>query len=168
MTALAVDFRFARASDAADLADVYAEAWREAYSGIIPSVTLQRMIAGRGAPWWRQAMKHRNVVVVEASGKVVGYATFSAARTAVQVPTAEIHELYLHPLYQGIGIGGRFFAALLKTLGARGFRRTVLRALADNDRARDFYTRRGGAVFARSDDPLGPVRLPCLWFQFPL
>ena len=57
MTALVTDVRPARLSDAAELADVYAEAWAEAYSGMIPALVLRRMIARRGATWWRAARK---------------------------------------------------------------------------------------------------------------
>jgi ribosomal protein S18 acetylase RimI-like enzyme len=79
---------------------------------------------------------------------------------------AEIQELYLAPEYQGIGLGGRLFAAALKRIGGRGYSRVLVRALADNDRAIGFYRRRGGKVVARTEESLGGRTLPCAWFEF--
>ena len=52
MSTLLVSIRRAKAADAAALSAVFDVAWREAYSGIIPGVTLERMIARRGPRWW--------------------------------------------------------------------------------------------------------------------
>jgi hypothetical protein len=59
MTSLVIDVRPARASDAEQLADAHAAAWREAYAGIIPALTLERMIVRRSAPWWRAVLSRR-------------------------------------------------------------------------------------------------------------
>ncbi len=175
MTSLVIDVRPARAADATELANVYAGAWREAYSGIIPALTLEKMIVRRSAPWWREAVRKRAILVIEVGGAVVGYASFSilsggnAPGRPGQKPAggaAEIQELYLAPEYQGIGLGGRLFAAALKRIGGRGYSRVLVRVLADNDRAHAFYRRRGGKVVARTEESLGGRTLPCCWFEF--
>ena len=171
MTSLVIDVRPARAADASELADVYAGAWREAYSGIIPALTLEKMIVRRSAPWWREAVRKRAILVIEVGGAVVGYASFSilSGSSPAGKPAAgaaEIQELYLAPEYQGIGLGGRLFAAALKRIGGRGYSRVLVRALADNDRAQNFYRRRGGKVVARTEETLGGRALPCAWFEF--
>ena len=176
MTSLVIDVRPARAADASELADVYAGAWREAYSGIIPALTLEKMIVRRSAPWWREAVRKRAILVIEVGGAVVGYASFSilsgggapgrGAPGGSSAGAAEIQELYLLPEYQGIGLGGRLFSAALKRIGGRGYSRVLVRALADNDRANAFYRRRGGKVVARTDESLGGRTLPCAWFEF--
>ena len=47
-----VHIRPPRLKDAPALAAAYEEAWRNAYQGIIPHLSLQRMIALRGLRWW--------------------------------------------------------------------------------------------------------------------
>jgi GNAT superfamily N-acetyltransferase len=166
MTALVIDVRSARAGDAAALADVHEVAWREAYSGIIPALTLERMIVRRSAKWWRDVLARRPVLILDVGGTVAGYASFGPAHGHGQSGAAEIQELYLRPEYQGIGLGGRLFAAVLKRARARGYPRVVIRALADNDRANEFYLRRGGRLLAATDETLGGRTLPCLWYEF--
>ncbi|MYZ47999.1 GNAT family N-acetyltransferase [Propylenella binzhouense] len=169
MTALVIDVRKGRPADAEGIADVHAAAWREAYSGLIPAVALERMIVRRSAPWWREAVaKKRGLLVLDVGGKVAGYTTFGAARTRTSATVAEVQEFYLAPEYQGIGLGARLFAGAVKMLRAQGYVRLVIRALAENDRAVTFYERRGGRLVARSEETLGGKALPCLWFEFRL
>ena len=130
MTSLVIDVRPARIGDAGPLADVYSTAWREAYSGIIPAITLERMIARRGASWWRSVLKRRSILVLDVGGTVAGYATFAPAPTRGHPAAAEVQELYLRPEYQGIGLGARLFGAVLKRIKARGYVRALVRALA--------------------------------------
>lgn len=166
MASLVIDVRPARTSDAPQLADVHAVAWREAYSGIIPAVTLERMIIRRSAPWWRGVLSRRSILVLDVGGAVVGYTSFAAMNSRGQPNAAEVQELYLRPEYQGIGLGKRLFLAALKRIKARGYRRVLLRALADNERAKGFYERGGGKLVARSEESLGGKALPCVWFEF--
>ena len=165
MTALVIDVRPARSSDAAQLVEVYSAAWREAYAGIIPALTLERMIARRGTPWWRDTMRKRAILVLEVGGSIAGYASFAPAPHR-QAGAAEIQELYLAPEYQGIGLGVRLFRAALKRIRSRGYLRVLVRALAENDRANGFYQRHGGTLVARGEENLGGCALPCLWYEF--
>jgi ribosomal protein S18 acetylase RimI-like enzyme len=166
MTSLVIDVRPARASDAAELAEVYAEAWSEAYSGIIPALTLQRMIVRRSAVWWREVVSRRPILVLDVNGAVAGYASFAAAPGRAPRDAAEIQELYLKPEYQGIGLGARLFSTALKRIRGRGYARVLVRALAENERANGFYVRRGGRLIARTNENLGGRSLPCLWYEF--
>ena len=166
MTSLVIDVRPARSADAPGLADCYAAAWREAYAGIIPALTLERMIVRRSAGWWRDVMKKRAVLVLEVGGTVAGYATFAPAPSRAHSGAAEIQELYLKPEYQGIGLGIRLFAAALKRIKSRGYGRVLVRALAENERANGFYVRHGGRLIARAEESLGGRTLPCFWYEF--
>jgi ribosomal protein S18 acetylase RimI-like enzyme len=166
MGSLVIDTRPARTGDAAQLAEVHAAAWREAYAGIIPALTLQRMIIRRSAAWWRSALARRSILVLDVGGTVCGYASFVPTNGRARHGAAEVQELYLKPEYQGIGLGVRLFDAVLKRIGARGYRRVLVRALADNDRATGFYVRRGGKLVARTDESLGGKTLPCVWYEF--
>ena len=166
MPALVIDVRPARPADAVQLADAYAVAWREAYSGIIPALTLERMIIRRSGPWWRDAVARRPVLILDVGGTVAGYASFAPGNSRGHPNAAEIQELYLRPEYQGIGLGAKLFSAALKRIRVRGYSRVLVRALADNDRANGFYSRQGGRVVARTDETLGGRTLPCIWYEF--
>ena len=62
-------------------ADVYAEAWRGAYRGIIPHLSLERMIARRGEAWWKRALADRRpLLVLDFDGAASGYATYGRCR----------------------------------------------------------------------------------------
>ena len=63
-----VHIRPARPKDASALAEVYAEAWRGAYRGIIPHLSLERMVARRGERWWKAALAERRPLLVLAFG----------------------------------------------------------------------------------------------------
>jgi GNAT superfamily N-acetyltransferase len=166
MTSLVIDVRHARGSDAADLAEVYEAAWREAYSGIIPALILEKMIVRRSARWWREVIGRRTILVLDVGGEIAGYATIASARHGKDRSSAEIQELYLAPEYQGIGLGVRLFHAAVKEIRAKGYARILVRALADNDRATAFYLRRGGRLTARTEEVLGDRKLDCVWFEF--
>jgi ribosomal protein S18 acetylase RimI-like enzyme len=166
MTSLVIDVRPARPADAADLAEVYAAAWREAYAGIIPALTLERMIVRRNALWWRDVVGRRSIMVLDVGGTVAGYSSFAPMHGRTQPGAAEVQELYLRPEYQGIGLGIRLFTSVLKRIRARGYPRVLVRALADNDRANGFYQRHGGKLVARTEESLGGRNLPCTWYEF--
>jgi GNAT superfamily N-acetyltransferase len=166
MTSLVIDVRPARSTDAVGLSEVYADAWREAYAGIIPALTLHRMIVRRGAGWWGEMMQQRSILVLDVGGTVAGYASFAPAAGRLRPAAAEIQELYLRPEYQGIGLGARLFAATLKRIRGRGYGCVLVRALEENDRANGFYTRRGGRLVARTEETLGGRTLPCIWYEF--
>ena len=76
--------RWSAAADEAGLARVHRDAWRYAYAGIIPGLTLERMIARRGPAWWgRMHDRGFRALVLDCDGTLAGYATFgTAARQA--------------------------------------------------------------------------------------
>ena len=168
MNALVIDVRQALPADGEGIADVHASAWREAYQGIIPSRTLAKMINRRGAPWWAEAARRKNILVLDVGGQIAGYATFGPARMSGSADTGEVHEIYLAPEYQGIGLGGWLFASATRALQARKYRRMLVRVLADNDRAACFYRRQGGREVARGTEMLEGARLGSVVFEWPL
>src|SRR5687768_13382121 len=104
MNTLTIDIRKADLKDAPAIADVHHEAWRGAYSGIIPHHALTRMINRRGPDWWANAIRRAaTVLVVEIGGTLAGYATIGRNRARELPQEGEIYELYLRPEYQGIG-----------------------------------------------------------------
>src|SRR5688572_16868168 len=108
MNTVAGGIRKAEPADAQAIADVHYEAWRGAYSGIIPHRALNAMLRRRRPDWWAHAMRRSApVLVVEIAGTVAGYAPLGRNRARGLTQQGEIYELYLRPEYQGIGLGSR-------------------------------------------------------------
>ena len=102
MNTLTIDIRKAELKDAAAIADVHQDAWRGAYSGIIPHRALNRMINRRGPDWWANAIRRAaTVLVIEIGGKLAGYATIGKNRARELSQQGEIYELYLRPGISG-------------------------------------------------------------------
>ncbi len=155
-----VQIRPARSKDAQALASADEEAWRSAYQGIIPHISLQRMIAKRGLPWWQSALSRRTpLLVLDFGGEAAGYVTFGRSRVAHSPYQGEIFELYLHPIYQGLGLGEKLFDGARQRLGEQRLKGLMVWALADNDAACTFYLRLGGKPVAEGAERFGDVSL---------
>ncbi len=145
MNTLTIDIRKAEIRDAGAIADVHQEAWRGAYSGIIPHRALTRMLGRRGPDWWANAIRRAAaVLVIEIGGTLAGYATIGRNRARELSQEGEIYELYLRPEYQGIGLGTRLFAEARGRLARSGMRGLVVWALEENGGALSFYKGIGG------------------------
>ena len=97
-----VQVRPPKPKDAEALADVYAEAWRGAYRGIIPHLSLERMVARRGLKWWKSALTERRpLLVLDFDGAPSGYVTFGRSRSGRSPFQGEI-----------FGVGGEQDSAL--------------------------------------------------------
>ena len=145
--------RWSAAADDAGLACVHRDAWRYAYAGIIPGLTLERMIARRGPAWWsRMHARGFRALVLDCDGTLAGYATLGRSRVPTGGGTGEIYELYVRPEYQGCGLGRRLFGESRRTLAAHGLPRLSVWALSDNEIACRFYRAMGGAEAAHAED----------------
>ncbi|MGL4398219.1 MAG: GNAT family N-acetyltransferase [Hyphomicrobium sp.] len=142
-------------ADSEPLAQLFALSWRQAYGGIIPHKQLELIISRRGEAWWRRAIKtEAHLLVLEWDGKLAGYATCGAARRGGAY-RGEIYELYLLPVYQGLGLGEVLFEACRGALDHRGLDGLMAWVLEDNHLAADFYYRRGGRAYSRETERLG-------------
>jgi ribosomal protein S18 acetylase RimI-like enzyme len=168
MSTLVIDIRPARPSDAAEIASVHDEAWRYAYRGIIPGRELERMVERRGANWWQSAIERGSrVLVLTAADEIAGYASFGKNRAGMLPVKGEIYELYVRPAYQGVGLGKKLFAACRTDMMARSMDGFAVWALADNERACDFYRVMGGTASARGSESFGGVTLDKIAFVWP-
>jgi len=155
-----VQIRPARLKDATALAEVYSEAWRGAYRGVIPHLSLERMIARRGLSWWKVALTERRpLLVLDFDGAASGYATFGRCRSGRTPFQGEIFELYLRPVYQGLGLGEKLFERTRKRLFDLRLKGLVVWALSDNDGACAFYLHLGGKPVAEGAERFGEVSL---------
>lgn len=167
MNDLVISIRRAKSSDAAALSGVFEAAWREAYLGIIPGVTLERMLVRRGPAWWRAAIgRSRALAVLDVGETIAGYASYGRCRDRSLPAEGEIDELYLAPEYQGLGFGRRLFNAVRNDLADREARRVAVWSLADNARARAFYEGLGGRMVAESREACGGAPLAKVAYLF--
>ena len=167
MTTSLISIRTAKPDDAEALAAAHGEAWRLAYQGIIPHLNLERMIARRNAAWWAEAVARRSpILVLEYDGAAVGYATFGRARARRSPYQGEIFEIYVSPVYQGLGFGGRLFRAARSALIDARLNGLVVWALADNDMACAFYRALGGREVAESAESFGKKTLKKIAFAW--
>ena len=159
--------RTARLRDAEALASAYEEAWRGAYQGVIPHLSLERMIARRGLTWWRRTLRKRALLLVlDFDGTAAGYVSFGRCRTGRLPFGGEIYELYLHPTYQGLGLGPKLFDGARERLAALRLKGLLVWALVDNPAACDFYLGRGGKPIAEASETFGDTRLRKIAFAW--
>jgi ribosomal protein S18 acetylase RimI-like enzyme len=157
MDPVVIDIRNAAPADAETLSELHGEAWHGAYRGIIPALSLERMIARRGSGWWRHAISAapRSILVLAFGDRLAGYASIGPARMRIAGHEGEIYEIYLRPEFQGVGLGARLFRTARQRLDASGRRGHVVWALADNGPACAFYEALQGYRAAVTKERLG-------------
>ncbi|GAA0646933.1 GNAT family N-acetyltransferase [Salarchaeum japonicum] len=141
--------RLASPDDLAGLQRVNALAWRAAYSGLVPESVLDSLstdvsddTAERRFEELRDA--DGRVFVAERNDAIVGYARVRWTDTErfVNPGEAGLTELYVHPDHWQEGIGTALLDRVLDSL-PDDTDALVLEALAGNERAQAFSTRRG-------------------------
>ncbi len=162
-----IKVRSVKSTDSDALASLFRDSWRHAYLGIIPALHLDRMIRRRDHAWWCKSIaSDDHMLVVEAAGVVAGYASCGKARKGGRYQ-GEIYELYIAPVYQGIGLGEHLFEACRHHLDVRGLAGLIVWALADNDGAANFYWRRGGRPVGETQERSGDTSLTKIAFGWP-
>lgn len=165
MSTRLVEIRPADREDAERLALAYEEAWRSTYQGVIPHLHLERMIARRGPGWWHRHLEQSApFLLLEFDNEMCGYANLGRNRVPRLPYGGEILELYLKPVYQGLGFGRQLFDASRRTLNAKGMHGLIVWALEENEPACGFYTYMGGRPVAKQDERFGDQRLTKIGF----
>jgi GNAT superfamily N-acetyltransferase len=161
-----VRVRAGKLADTKALARIFKDSWLLAYRGIIPHLHLDSMIRQRTPEWWRDALKAGDgTLVLEFTGTVVGYATLGRSRQRGRYQ-GEIYELYLDPVYQGLGLGEHLFEGCRHVLDTRKLNGLIVWALLDNTAACNFYWRRGGRPIASTFTRIGGERLEKVAFAW--
>ncbi len=144
-----VSTRRAERYDVTDVSVVHSQAWRNAYSGLLPYKALNNMINRRDNNWWERAIcRSSMVLVVEFENQIAGYATLGRNRVKTLSQTGEVYELYIKPEFQGLGLGTLLFIDARKELALRGHDGTIVWTLRDNHNANTFYHNAGGQAVA--------------------
>ena len=129
--------RAARPTDAAAIADVHLESWRQTYAHLLsPAFFAAQDVSAREQMWRRVLDRHSGGVhVAEAGGAVVGFAAVRADDAGPR--DLELRMLYLLADRHGSGAG----QALLDA--AVGDRQAFCWVAEENPRALAFYRRNG-------------------------
>ncbi|WP_444860494.1 GNAT family N-acetyltransferase [Microbacterium oleivorans] len=160
-------------ADAAGIAHVHVQAWREAYTGRMPQSILDRLDEERLTRTRAESLEHEQLpygggdgaptegraaasepgpvatwVAVHA-GEIVGWAVSGPSRDDAPPTPRELYAIYVLAAHHGSGAG----RALLDAAIGRG--PASLWVLADNPRARAFYARNGFRPDGAAKDDTG-------------
>jgi len=150
--------RRAGPTDAAAIARVYVDSWRESYQGQLPPSYLAKLDYSAFERHWRQTFAARGWAFVATEGdRVVGIASGGRARRQ-NLASGEVYVLYVQADRQGRGIGRGLFDACHFELAKRGHAGTLVWVLASNP-ARHFYEHLGGKRVAENTLAIGGTRV---------
>jgi GNAT superfamily N-acetyltransferase len=139
--------RAATPADAQSVARVHVDTWRAAYAGLIPQAVLDGLSVERREEFWRSiagAPGESRLLVAEANGRVIGFASTGPARDDDLPPgSGELLAIYVEPAAWGKGFGAMLFHSAIDDLRERRLDPIVLWVLADNARGRGFYEAMG-------------------------
>ena len=165
MNDLALSLRQARPSDAADLARIYINSWRDAYAGILPHTLLSNMSHTTHTARWKSLIASTgNVLLAEDDAEgTIGLASFGAARDSGLGLDGEIYTLYVDPQFWGQGAGSALLHGAFAALKGRKFHSCLIWSHALNN-ARFFYEAMGGQRVAERTTRLGGAPVPEIGF----
>jgi ribosomal protein S18 acetylase RimI-like enzyme len=156
-------------SDAAELARVHIQAWRETYPGILPRGYLDRMSAPLHARRWRSRLMRLNEITLVAEGPdgLVAYGSGEWARGQGETDEGEITTLYVLKAAQGTGLGRALLVGVARALAEQGAKSLVVWVLRENGRARAFYERLGGTVQETRREQVGGGMVASVAYRWP-
>jgi ribosomal protein S18 acetylase RimI-like enzyme len=158
----AVRVRRARQADAAGIARVHVESWRDTYRGIIPAAYLANLSWEQQTREWRRHLTvagNASFVAESDRDGIVGFANGGPERSGRSSRYfAEIYVLYLLKEYQRQGLGRDLVAAFAREIMAIGLWSMVIWVLAENT-SRSFYEALGGEPVAQKTTSVGGARL---------
>jgi len=147
-------------ADAAEIAAIHVDSWRETYQGMLSDRYLAGMDVRDYEDRWLRTIQdpyHRSVVFVsEEDDRLVGFASCGRERDGDPRYEGELYAIYLRLAAQGRGHGRALVEAAAAGLAIRGMTSMVVWVLRDNAHARGFYERLGGVYLRERPLDLGP------------
>ncbi|MCB1491781.1 MAG: GNAT family N-acetyltransferase [Rhodobiaceae bacterium] len=153
--------RTATIGDAADIAAIHVQSWRETYDGLVPPAMLARLDVDQRTRFWTHHLTDIEdggpaaVFVAMRDGAAAGFVAVCGQRTdtlAERGFDGEIAALYVLRSAQRHGLGRALFARATDHLRQHGFAAASLWVLTTNTPARAFYEAMGGRVMAERED----------------
>jgi ribosomal protein S18 acetylase RimI-like enzyme len=143
-----VEIRPATGDDAAGIARVQVETWRDAYAGLVASTVLDSLSVPAGAARWASLLEQPDVGthVAVVDGEVRGFVCAGGARDAdASARAGEVYAIYVLPSAQRRGLGAALLDAAVSGMLVRGCDTFLLWVLTGNAAGRAFYESRGWA-----------------------
>jgi ribosomal protein S18 acetylase RimI-like enzyme len=137
------------------------DAWKRAYTQIIPASYLDNMSYAMNETRWRDLFKAglppRQFWLAAEYGAdgVVGFCSGGPERDEDWLYQGEIYALYIQPAFQGRRIGQALVLEGARRLRRAGFRNMLIWVLTENHAARGFYERMGGAAVRQKNTEIG-------------
>jgi GNAT superfamily N-acetyltransferase len=133
-----VHVRRARADEVAALVRLHLDTVLVAYRPWFPPESVPPSAAALEALWSNDLRDAHAVLVVEDDGRLIG--------SVVARANGDLARLHVLPDRWGEGIGGALHDAAVDVLREHGHARAELWVIAENERARSLYERRGWAL----------------------
>lgn len=160
-----IQIRPAAVADAAGIAQVHVQSWRESYNGIVPESYLAGLDVAERTRRWQDSFAQAkppwstSVAVSGTAGdEILGFVSLGAAREDFNGFAGELYALYLLQAAQGAGAGRQLFDTARQSLKSCGINSMYLWVLADNPTA-GFYRHMGGREIRRKMLEIGGKEL---------
>jgi ribosomal protein S18 acetylase RimI-like enzyme len=154
-----VRIRGATVADAAAVARIDVETWRETYAGVLPEKMLVGLSPEQRRASWTQFILHAPgdlKVATHADDGIVGFGSCGTRRGGPSPFAGEVFTLYVESGYQGEGIGRRLLLHLFGRMLRRSLPSALVWVLRDNP-SRFFYERLGGKLVATKPIMVGGI-----------
>jgi ribosomal protein S18 acetylase RimI-like enzyme len=145
-----LEVRAARADDAAAVAEIWEQGWRDGHLGNVPAALVALRTPESFAT--RAADRVADTTVATVAGEVAGF---------VMVVADEVEQVYVSARHRGSGIANTLLAEAERQVAAGGHPKAWLAVAPGNARARRFYERQGWVDEGRFDYRAGGMTVPC-------
>jgi len=157
--------RRARPEDSHGIALVHVSSWQHAYRGIVPQTHLDQLSVADREKRWAESLDRggSETLVADADGQLVGFISYGKSRQErAERDEGEIYAIYVSSSHWSMGVGRSLWEAALARLRELGFVRAIVWVLAANEKAIQFYERRGFTLCKGSETSveIGGKRLP--------
>lgn len=142
-----ITIRKATLADAAEIANVHTNSWREAYPDIIDQDYLNDRplhFKERYELWNKLLISPTQIIYVAESDKygIIGFSNAGSSRDQRLENFGEIYAIYLFKKAHGLGVGYKLLQSCFSELKLRGFNKAYLWVLENNPTIK-FYEKTG-------------------------
>jgi GNAT superfamily N-acetyltransferase len=157
--------RSAVPEDAAAIARINAESWRDSYRGIVPDTVLDRPLETDFLRQWRtmtasQLGGQMILVAGDEGGALHGFISAGPGRRQPLGFDTEVYALYVDKAARRMRLGSRLLGAAAQRLQLFGRASLMLWVLEANHTARTFYVGLGGAEIGLRNERVYGAQLP--------
>lgn len=146
--AMTLTIRHMREDDVESVQDVARTSWNSTYEDIIPlDVQANFLKMAYNSEQLQRRLEHSLFLVAEEGERIVGFANYS---TVKEDGSAELAAIYLHPQYQGKGIGSALLKRGIEELS--GVRSVWINVEKENWSGLSFYAAKGFEVVGEFEE----------------